>query len=337
MKFVDEAGISVQAGKGGNGCASFHRARHLPFGGPDGGDGGDGGSVYLRVNRNLNTLVDFRHKRLFRAQNGTPGMGRGRNGKKGKDLFIDVPGGTLVYDQDTGELIGDLVDDNTPMLVARGGTRGLGNTHFKSASNRAPRQFTPGKEGGQSSLHLELKLIADVGLIGLPNAGKSSLLQAISAAHPKAANYPFTTLHPILGVVECETWKSFVVSDLPGFIRGAARGVGLGLRFLRHVQRTRLLLHLVDIGTTTVEQAAEDFRCITEEMCTFDPALPNKERWLVCSKCDLCGNETEEKSRALAQRVDMGERVFAISAAARSGLDKLKWAIMDFLEHAGNQ
>lgn len=332
MKFVDEASISVCGGNGGNGCVSFHRARCMPLGGPNGGNGGNGGSVYLRANENLNTLVDFRHKRLFKAQNGAPGMGSDCAGKNGEDLFIDVPPGTLVYDDETDELIGDIVGGSKPLLVARGGQRGQGNAHFKSATNRAPRQSTPGKKGDELRLRLELKIIADAGLVGLPNAGKSSLLRVISVARPKAASYPFTTLYPVLGTVEYTAWKSFVVSDLPGFIRGAADGAGLGIRFLKHVQRTRLLLHLVDIGTRTVEEAAEDFHCITGEMRAFDASLMDKTRWLVCSKSDLCPDEAEEKSCELARLVGWDAPVFVISSAARQGLSELTQAIMTFLD-----
>ena len=330
MKFVDEAFITVRAGDGGNGCVSFRRERHLPFGGPNGGDGGDGGSVHFRIDESLNTLSDFRSRRLFKADNGAAGGGSDRNGKKGEDLVIPVPPGTLVYNEDTGELVGELVDAGEDLLVACGGRRGRGNAHFKSATTRAPRRSTPGEAGDEFRLRLELKLIADVGLVGLPNAGKSTLLETITAAHSKAATYPFTTLHPVLGVVEYNKWRRFVVSDMPGLIRGAAEGAGLGLRFLRHIQRTRLLLHLADIGGT-VEQIVDDVMAITEELRSYDATLPEKERWLVCTKSDLCVDEAEEKSRAVAERLDWRAPVFVVSSHARLNLGDLNDAVMRFL------
>lgn len=248
MKFVDEAVIEVVAGKGGDGCLSFRREKFIPFGGPDGGNGGTGGSIFLQADQSLNTLVDFRYKRLFRAKNGQPGMGAQRTGKSGDDLYITVPVGTLIYEADTGEKLADLTQDNQQVMVARGGHYGLGNMNFKSSTNRAPRKVTLGKMGEARKLRLELQVLADVGLLGMPNAGKSSLLRAVSAAEPKVADYPFTTLYPNLGLIRVEDHRSFVMADIPGLIEGAAEGAGLGIRFLKHLSRTRLLLHIIDIA-----------------------------------------------------------------------------------------
>lgn len=330
MKFVDEAFITVRAGNGGSGCASFRRERRRPLGGPDGGDGGDGGSVRLRIDEGLNTLSDFRSRQLFNAENGAPGRGGDCNGKNGADVFIPVPPGTLVYNDDTGELIGDLTDENKEVLVARGGRRGLGNTHFKSASVRAPNRSTPGEDGDEFKLRLELKLIADVGLVGLPNAGKSTLLETVTAAHSRAAAYPFTTLHPVLGVVEYNRWQRFVVSDMPGLIRGASDGAGLGLRFLRHIQRTRLLLHLADMEGP-VERVADDITAMTAELRAYDASLLDKERWLVYTKIDLCEDDAEQKSREITARLGWDAPSFTISAANRLHLEELKGAVMRFL------
>src|SRR5210317_1407220 len=257
MKFVDEASIHVIAGKGGDGSASFRREKYIPFGGPDGGDGGDGGSIYLEGDSGLNTLVDFRHRRIYKAENGVQGKGQERYGKKGEDIYIRVPLGTIVSDENTGLTLGDVTEHGQHLLVARGGKGGLGNVHFKSSTNRAPRKFTPGEPGEEFQLHLELKVLADVGLLGFPNAGKSTLISTVSAARPKVADYPFTTLYPNLGVVRIDVERSFVIADIPGLIEGAAEGTGLGIQFLKHLQRTRLLLHLVDLapmdGTDPVE------------------------------------------------------------------------------------
>ncbi len=291
MKLVDEAEITVIAGNGGNGCVGFRREKFIPLGGPDGGDGGNGGSVWLRADENLNTLVDFRHERIFKAQRGENGMGRQAYGKGGEDLTITVPVGTVVINVDTDEVIGDLTQHGDRLLVAKGGKGGLGNMHFKSSTNRAPRQALPGEEGEERLLKLELKLLADVGLLGFPNAGKSTLIRAVSAATPKVADYPFTTLYPNLGVVKVENYRSFVIADIPGLIEGAADGAGLGAQFLRHLQRTRLLLHLVDIspmeggveGISPIEQV----RAIERELGRHDPELLEKPRWLVLNKADL--------------------------------------------------
>ncbi len=334
MKFVDEATIHVQAGKGGNGCVSFRREKFIEFGGPDGGDGGDAGSVYLLGDTNLNTLADFRFTRRFKAQNGEPGRGRNCTGKSGEDLYIRVPLGTQVFDEDTGELIGDVVEAGQKLLVAKGGVHGIGNTRFKSSTNRAPRQSTPGTEGEERNLRLEMKVLADVGLLGLPNAGKSTLIRAISAARPKVANYPFTTLHPNLGVVSVESHRSFVVADIPGIIEGAAEGAGLGIHFLKHLSRTRLLLHLVDVAPFDASQdPVEEVKTIEQEMHRFDPELANYARWLVLNKIDLLPEEEREaRCNDILQRLGWQGPVFRISAINREGTKELCYAIMDYIE-----
>ncbi len=336
MKFADEAHISVRAGNGGNGCVSFRRERFIPRGGPDGGDGGDGGSVYLIADARLNTLIDFRwYKSRFEAAHGGYGMGKTRIGKKGEDLLVAVPVGTVVSDRGTGETIGDLTHDGQKLLVARGGVHGLGNTRFKSSTNRTPRQSTPGQRGDERELALELKLLSDVGLIGLPNAGKSTLLGAISAAHPKIGDYPFTTLHPSLGVVRVDRWQSFVAADLPGLIEGAAKGSGLGIRFLKHTQRTRLLLHLVDIADGTVQDTVAAVRTIEKELAAFSDKLARQPRWLVCTKTDLLDAATlEQRQRELTAALDWEKPIFFISAATRQGLEPLTQAAMQFLSDA---
>ncbi len=332
MKFVDEASITVHAGDGGDGCVSFRRERFIPRGGPDGGDGGDGGSVYMVADQRLNTLVDFRYKRRFQAKRGGHGMGKQRAGKKGDHLLIPVPTGTVVSDLDTGEVIGDVIHEGQKLLVARGGARGLGNVRFKSSTNRTPRQSTPGRAGDERRLGLELKLLADVGLVGLPNAGKSTLLGAVSAAHPKVGDYPFTTLHPSLGVVQAGSWRSFVVADLPGLIEGAAAGGGLGVRFLKHVQRTRLLLHVVDAAVGDARETADAVRIIEAELAAFSDELAARPRWLVCNKTDLLdAGELEQRRRELVAALDWQKPIFFVSAAARRGLDPLKKTVMQFL------
>lgn len=332
MKFVDEATIRVRAGDGGNGCVSFRREKYVPRGGPDGGDGGDGASIYLTADRGTNTLVDFRVKRRFQAERGENGMGRERSGKSGEDLIIPVAVGTLVYDQDTEELIGDLTEAGQRLLVAKGGRGGKGNTRFKSSTNRAPRQSTPGTAGEARNLKLELKLLADVGVVGLPNAGKSTLIRALSAARPKVADYPFATLHPNLGVVSLEPGRSFVMADVPGLIEGAAEGAGLGIRFLKHLQRTRLLLHLVDIAPLEGDPA-QHARAIAGELEKFGPELGARERWLVFNKLDLMPGE-EGKARAveIARELDWQGPVYCISAVAGSGTRALAADIMEYLE-----
>ncbi|WP_024868096.1 Obg family GTPase CgtA [Pseudoxanthomonas suwonensis] len=337
MKLVDEAEIEVIAGNGGNGCVGFRREKFIPLGGPDGGDGGNGGSVWLVADENLNTLVDFRHERIFRAQRGENGMGRQMYGKGGEDRIITVPVGTVVTNVETDEVIGDLTRHGDRLLVARGGKGGLGNMHFKSSVNRAPRQATPGEAGEHRTLRLELKLLADVGLLGFPNAGKSTFIRAVSAATPKVADYPFTTLYPNLGVVSVEAHRSFVIADIPGLIEGAADGAGLGAQFLRHLQRTRLLLHLVDIspmeggveGVSPVEQV----RAIERELGKHDPELLAKPRWLVLNKADLM---FEDEARAAAAQIvaELGweQPWFLVSALGREGTWPIMLEVMTFLD-----
>ena len=334
MKLVDEAEITVTAGNGGNGSISFRREKFIPLGGPDGGDGGDGGSVWLQADENLNTLVDFRHQKQFRARRGENGMGRQMYGKGGEDTVITVPVGTVIHNVQTDEQIGDLTRHGERLLVARGGKGGLGNMHFKSSVNRTPRRATPGEEGEERTLRLELKLLADVGLLGFPNAGKSTFIRAVSAATPKVADYPFTTLYPNLGVVSVEPHRSFVIADIPGLIEGAAEGAGLGSLFLRHVQRTRLLLHLVDLapmpfdsGSGGVEgvSPAEQVRAIEHELRKYDPGMLEKPRWLVLNKADLM---FEDEARVAAEQVirELGwdQPWYLVSAIGREGT----WPIM---------
>ncbi|MDF2467287.1 MAG: obgE [Ramlibacter sp.] len=334
MKFVDEARIKVQAGKGGRGCVSFRREKFVPFGGPDGGDGGDGGSVTLRSREGINTLADFRIVRTFRADNGQPGSGKDCTGRGGDDAFIDVPVGTIVRDTDTGELLGDLARPGMELMVARGGKGGWGNQRFKTSKNRSPRQFGPGIPGESRELELELKVIADVGLLGLPNAGKSTLISSVSAARPKIADYPFTTLYPNLGVIYCGNQRSFVMADIPGLIEGAADGAGLGIRFLKHLQRTRVLLHLVDI--LPVDPAADpvrDARAIVGELGKFSEDLLAKPRWLVLNKSDLLPeDEARAKGIAIAQALKYRGPAFLISGVSRQGTSDLTEAVMRFIE-----
>lgn len=295
MKFVDEASISVIAGTGGNGSSSFRREKYVPFGGPDGGDGGRGGSVFLEGDSGLNTLVDFRHLRKYKAQNGQHGSGRNMTGKSGENIVIRVPLGTIVTDEETGEHVGDVTEQGQQLIVAQGGKGGLGNIHFKSSTNRAPRQTVPPVKGEQRALHLELKVLADVGLLGFPNAGKSTLISAVSAARPKVADYPFTTLYPNLGVVRIDVERSFVIADIPGLIEGAAEGTGLGIQFLKHLQRTRLLLHLVDLAPLTIDvKPVQQVRALEQELQKFDAGLMEKPRWLVFSKSDLLPEDTAQ-------------------------------------------
>jgi len=337
MKFVDEATIDVQAGDGGNGCVSFRREKYIPFGGPDGGDGGDGGSVYLVADSNLNTLADFRFERRFQAQRGENGRGRNCTGKSGDDRDVRVPVGTLVYQDDTDELMGDLVEDGQRLLVARGGFHGLGNLRYKSSTNRAPRQSKPGTPGEQRRLRLELKLLADVGLLGKPNAGKSTLIRAVSAARPKVADYPFTTLYPNLGVVRAGPQRSFVVADIPGLIEGAAEGAGLGVQFLRHLSRTGLLLHLVDVAPLDGSDPVADVRAIVRELEKFSAELAARERWLVLNKVDLLSaEEREARCSDLVQQLDWRGPVFQLSALSGAGTEALVFAIMDYLESQQN-
>ena len=337
MKFVDEAKIKVQAGHGGRGSTSFRREKFVPYGGPDGGDGGHGGSVYLRAGAGINTLADFRVERTYKAQSGEPGSGNDCTGRAGEDLYITVPVGTVVRESDTEEQMGDLTRAGDVLLVARGGKGGWGNTRFKSSTNRAPRQFGPGLPGEKRSLELELKVIADVGLLGLPNAGKSTLIRAVSAARPKVADYPFTTLHPHLGVVDVGEHRSFVMADIPGLIEGAAEGAGLGIRFLRHLQRTRLLLHLIDIAPLDPEaDPVKDARAIAAELKKFSKDLAGKPRWLVLNKRDLLpAGEAEARARSIVRRLRLRGRHFLISAATGEGTRELTHAVMQFLTEQG--
>jgi len=321
MKFVDEVFIYVQGGNGGDGCLSFRRERFIPHGGPDGGDGGEGGCVILRVDEGLNTLVDFRHAREFRAENGQPGMGKQRTGRSGLDLEVRVPLGTLVYDADSGELIADLEQKGESLVVARGGSEGLGNTRFKSSTNRAPRQTTKGKPGEVRGLRLEMQLLADVGVAGLPNAGKSTLVSAVSAAKPKIAAYPFTTLYPQLGVVSASPDRRFVIADVPGLIAGAATGAGLGIQFLKHLNRTRLLLHLVDLSS---ENLADDVCTIEAQLRQYSEALFSKERWLVLNKVDLLAeHEIAARTQEATERIRWEGPVFFVSALTGKGCREL--------------
>lgn len=334
MKFVDEARIKVQAGHGGRGSASFRREKFVPYGGPDGGDGGHGGSVYLRAAAGINTLADFRVERTYKASSGQPGGGRDCTGAAGEDLYVPVPVGTVIRDIDTGEQLGDLTHVGEQILVAQGGKGGWGNTRFKSSTNRAPRQFGPGLPGEKRSLELELKLIADVGLLGLPNAGKSTLIRAVSAARPKVADYPFTTLHPNLGVVAVGEHRSFVMADIPGLIEGAAEGAGLGIRFLRHLQRTRLLLHLVDIAPLDPDaDPVRDARAIVTELKKFSGELAARPRWLVLNKRDLLPPEhADRRAKEILRRLRHRGPSFLISGATGQGTRELTEAVMRFLE-----
>ncbi len=334
MKFVDEATIRVQAGNGGHGCLSFRREKFIEKGGPDGGDGGDGGSVFLVADDSINTLVDFRVARKFRAESGQPGAGRNRTGRSGKDLEVRVPRGTVVHDVDTGELIGDLTQAGERLKVVEGGRGGFGNTRFKSSTNRAPRKTTQGTSGESRHLALELMLLADVGLVGMPNAGKSTLIRAMSAARPKVADYPFTTLHPNLGVVSVGPLQSFVMADIPGLIEGAAEGAGLGIQFLKHLQRTRLLLHLVDIAPMDSDASpAGAFQAIQEELGKFSEDLARKPRWLVINKIDLVTAEQLALAKAeLLDELGWDGPVFEVSAATGAGTETLGQNVMQFLE-----
>ncbi|KUJ79665.1 Obg family GTPase CgtA [Microbulbifer flavimaris] len=333
MKFVDEAPIYVQAGKGGNGCLSFRREKFVEKGGPDGGDGGDGGSVYLVADESLNTLVDYRYQPRYKAESGEPGRGRNCTGAKGEDLELKVPVGTTVIDTDTGETLGDLTEPGERLMVAQGGWHGLGNTRYKSSTNRAPRQTTNGTPGEERSLKLELKVLADVGMLGLPNAGKSTFIRAVSAARPKVANYPFTTLVPNLGVVQVERHRSFVIADIPGLIEGAAEGAGLGIRFLKHLTRCRVLLHLVDLAPFDGTDPVENARAIERELESFSPTLAGRERWLVLNKTDLVpAAELDERCEAIVQALDWKGPVFRVAAIRKEGTGELAGRLMDYLE-----
>jgi len=342
MKFVDEAHIRVEAGKGGDGCCSFRREKFIPLGGPDGGNGGNGGSVYLLADQNINTLVDFRHQHIFRATNGGNGGGSQCTGKNGDDLLIKVPVGTIVYDQDSEELIADLTQDGQIACVAQGGKRGLGNLVFKSSTNRAPRKITKGKLGEKRNLFFELKLLADVGLLGMPNAGKSTLIRAVSAARPKVADYPFTTLHPNLGVVSVDEERSFVIADIPGLVEGAADGAGLGIQFLKHLSRTGILLHLVDVSPYVANDVSDamlistlvaDIKAIAHELGRFSAELAAKERWLVFNKIDLLTqDEADKRCNGIIKKLKWKNPVFKISAIKKIGTMELCYKLMEYFE-----
>ena len=333
MKLVDEVEITVTAGNGGNGCIGFRREKFIPLGGPDGGDGGDGGNVWIEADENLNTLVDFRHQKTFRAARGENGMGQQRYGKGGDDAVITVPVGTVITNVSTDEVIGDLTGHGQRLLVAKGGKGGLGNMHFKSSITRSPRRATPGEEGEERLLRMELKLLADVGLLGFPNAGKSTLIRAVSAATPKVADYPFTTLYPNLGVVSAEPHRSFVIADIPGLIEGAADGAGLGALFLRHIQRTRLLLHLVEIEPLDGGDAVGQVRAIERELAKFDAGLMEKPRWLLLNKADLL---PPDDAHAQAERIVAGlgwtQPWFVISGLSREGTRAVMLKVQAFLD-----
>ncbi|MBZ2190512.1 GTPase ObgE [Alcanivorax sp. JB21] len=333
MKFVDEAVIDVHAGKGGDGCLSFRREKYIEYGGPDGGDGGAGGHVWIEADSNINTLVDYRYDRLFRAANGAGGQGRQCTGKSADDIVLRVPVGTTVVDTAIDEVLADLATPGERILVARGGRGGLGNTHFKSSTNRAPRRTIPGSPGESRQLRLELKVLADVGLLGLPNAGKSTLIRAVSAAKPKVADYPFTTLVPNLGVVKADRYRSFVMADIPGLIEGAAEGAGLGIRFLKHLARTRLLLHLVDVAPADDGDPVAHVNAIAAELDKFSPALAAQERWLILNKLDLVPADLrDEYCNDLIQRLGWEGEVYRISAATGEGCEALVFALMNAIE-----
>lgn len=333
MKFVDEVSIRVYAGNGGNGCMSFRREKCVPFGGPDGGDGGDGGSIYLRADIAVNTMVDYRYIRQYRAPNGESGRGANCTGSGGADLELAVPVGTTVMDEDTGEILGDLAENGQRLLVARGGWHGLGNTRYKSSTNRAPRQTSKGTEGEQRTLRLEMKVLADVGLLGLPNAGKSTLIRAVSSAKPKVADYPFTTLVPNLGVVRVQAHRSFVMADIPGLIPGASSGAGLGVRFLKHLTRTRLLLHLVDVLPPDGSDPVAAVEGIAAELEIFSPTLADRQRWLILNKTDLLPDDEREVICAdIVARLDWQGPVYRIAAISGEGTKPLCGDIMTHLE-----
>jgi GTPase len=334
MKFFDEARIEVIAGDGGDGSASMRREKNVPRGGPDGGDGGRGGSIYAVADANINTLVDYRFMRIFRAKPGENGRGRDQYGKGADDIVLRVPVGTVIKDADTGEAIADLARDGERALLAKGGKGGIGNIHFKSSVNRAPRQFTHGEKGEARNLEMELRVLADVGLLGMPNAGKSTLIRAVSSARPKVADYPFTTLQPNLGVVRVDVNRSFVMADIPGLIEGAAEGAGLGHQFLRHLQRTKLLLHLVDMAPfdDSIDPAAE-VKAIAAELRKYDASLAKKPRWLVMNKADLLdGAQAKERAAALVKKLRWTKPWFVVSAVKGEGTRELSFAVMDFLD-----
>ncbi|MEQ8857681.1 MAG: GTPase ObgE [Pseudomonadales bacterium] len=329
MQFIDEASIRVEAGKGGNGCLSFRREKYVAKGGPDGGDGGDGGDVVLVADAALNTLVDFRFQPLYRAHHGEAGAGRNKTGARGESLRVRVPVGTSVVDEETLETLGDLTEPGETLTVAHGGRRGLGNTHFKSSTNRAPRRTTPGQSGEVRQLRLQLKLLADVGLLGMPNAGKSTLISKVSAARPKVADYPFTTLVPNLGVVKRGGDDSLVMADIPGLIRGAAEGAGLGVQFLRHLARTRILLHLVEALPTDATEPLDNLQLIEDELVAYSPALAERPIWTVLTKVDLIDDARRAALLEQLARAYPDRPLYAVSAVTGAGLDELARPLLE--------
>ena len=333
MRFVDEATINVIAGDGGTGVISFRREKFIPFGGPDGGDGGNGGSVYLVGDHDINTLADFRHVRTYTAEAGKRGAGQQMTGKGGEDLYVPVPIGTLIYDDDIDELIGDITANQQKVKVAQGGFHGLGNTRYRSSVNQAPRKCSPGTPGERRSLRLELKVLADVGLLGLPNAGKSTFIRSVSAARPKVANYPFTTLYPNLGVVRVGMNQSFVIADIPGIIEGASEGAGLGIQFLKHLSRTQLLLHIIDISPFDGSDPITDAKTIIQELDSYSHELAEKPRWLIINKSDLLDDEELNLRRnEIVAALDWQGPVYTISALSKAGTENLVFDIMKQLE-----
>jgi GTP-binding protein len=331
MRFVDEVIIKLQAGKGGNGCVSFRREKYVPFGGPDGGDGGHGGSIYLKADENVNTLIDYRYKREYQAQNGQGGMGGNRYGKAGDDLYLIVPVGTSIFELDTNKKVGEILKHGETYLVSEGGKRGIGNTHFKSSCNQAPRKFTLGDEGEYREVRLELNLLADVALLGLPNAGKSTLIRSVSAAVPKVADYPFTTMYPYLGVVKVGI-DSFVMADIPGVIEGAAEGAGLGLRFLKHLTRTRCVLHVVDICPFDESDPVENYFAVEKELKKYSVELYEQPRFLVINKIDLLADEVEEKCAEFVEKIGYTDKYHSISAVMRQNTEQLAKNLNEFLQ-----
>ena len=333
MKFIDEVSIDVKAGDGGNGLSSFRRLKNIPKGGPDGGDGGDGGNIIFRSVNNINTLSQFRFQRKFEAQNGKRGGSQNKTGSDGKDLIIEVPCGTLIYDLDTGSSIADLVNNQDELLICKGGKGGLGNLRYKSSTNRSPTKFTEGKEGDSLSLRLELRLLADIGLLGKPNAGKSSLVRAVSSAKPKVADYAFTTLHPSLGVVDYSENSSFVISDIPGLIAGASEGVGLGIQFLKHLSRTKVIVQIVDVYDKNPMEVITEIRELSKEITNYDPDLIKKVRWLALNKIDLINtNKLEELKDELGREFQDNLHIYCISAAKKEGTQQLMRDIGEFME-----
>ncbi|MCF6776768.1 GTPase ObgE [Thiotrichales bacterium 19X7-9] len=332
MKFVDEVRIHVEAGKGGNGCLSFRREKYVPKGGPDGGNGGDGGSVYVKGNRNVNTLVDYRYVRSYRAKSGQPGAGSNCTGKMGDDLYLTVPVGTAIYDVQSGDLMGEILYHDQVLCIAKGGRHGLGNINFKSSINQAPRKTTPGEEGEVRDIRFELKLLADVGLLGFPNAGKSTLIRSVSAATPKVADYPFTTMYPGLGVVRVNPLESFVMADIPGVIEGASEGAGLGLRFLKHLSRTLLILHVVDIAPVDGTSAVDSIKKVTLELEKYNQDLASKPRWLVLNKTDILGDQAENIANEIIEALDWQGPIYHISALTNDGTQRLIYDIMQYIK-----